>query len=92
MNFLKLMKAQGNSMAPIIGNGDIVMIDRLSTHIRGNIYAVYVDSTIMLKRLEPLVNGRVRISSDNFIYKEYEAPVSDVKVMGHVIWIAKELL
>lgn len=87
-----LMKVSGDSMYPTFSDGDIVMIDTSRTRlIPGKIFALRINDTIMLKRLEPLLGGNVRIFSDNQLYKAYEAPKEDVHILGQAIWLAKEL-
>ena len=87
-----LLKVRGDSMHPTISDGDTVMIDTARTRIiPGKIFALRMDDTVMLKRLEPLPGGKVRIISDNPIYKEYEADSGSIHILGQVVWVAKEL-
>jgi phage repressor protein C with HTH and peptisase S24 domain len=89
-----LMLVHGNSMSPTLENGDLVMIDHGRRIIHdGGLYAIRIDRTIAVKRLELLVTGHVRIISDN--REEYglsEVPVQDLVVLGRIIWYARELL
>ncbi len=87
-----LMRVRGDSMHPTISDGDTVMIDTARKNITpGKIFALRMEDTVMLKRLEPMPGGKVRIISDNPIYKEYEADSDSIHILGQVIWIAKEL-
>lgn len=89
-----LMDVFGNSMAPEIKDGDTVLIDQSQTDIfAGTVYAVGVEDTIMIKRIEKHPRKLVLLS-DN---KEY-APIflSDeemdrVRIIGKVLWICREL-
>ncbi|BBO87620.1 S24 family peptidase [Desulfosarcina ovata] len=89
-----LMDVFGNSMAPEIKDGDTVLIDQSQTDVfAGSIYAVGVEDTIMVKRIEKHPRKLVLLS-DN---KEY-APIflSDeemdrVRIIGKVLWICREL-
>ena len=89
-----LMDVFGNSMAPEIKDGDTVLIDQSQTGIiAGTVYAVGVEDTIMVKRIEKHPRKLVLLS-DN---KEY-APIflSDeemdrVRIIGKVLWICREL-
>lgn len=50
-------------------------------------------STIVIKRLENIVGGRVRIISDNRAEAPpYEAEARDIRIIGQVIWFAGELV
>ena len=89
-----LMDVFGNSMSPEIKDGDTVLIDQSQTDIyAGTVYAVGVEDTIMVKRIEKHPRKLVLLS-DN---KEY-APIylSDdemdrVRILGKVLWVCREL-
>ena len=89
-----LMDVFGNSMTPEIKDGDTVLIDQSRKDIfAGTIYAVGIDDTIMVKRVEKHP-GRLVLLSDN---KEYapifldENEIDSVRIIGKVIWICREL-
>jgi phage repressor protein C with HTH and peptisase S24 domain len=88
-----LMDIFGNSMEPELKDGDTVLIDTSQKDIlAGAIYAVGVDDTIMVKRIEKHPQKLVLLS-DN---KDY-APVylaggdsASVRVIGKVLWAGRE--
>lgn len=87
------MEVFGESMEPFIREGDTVLIDQSRTDvIAGAIYAVGVEDTILIKRLEKLPNQLV-LKSDN---KDYEPiflgldQMDTVRVLGKVIWSCRE--
>jgi phage repressor protein C with HTH and peptisase S24 domain len=84
----------GDSMAPTFENGDVVMIDQGRKHIKsGCIYALGIDDSILIKRLDPLIGSRVRVISDNKQeYETYTVDHGDIHVIGRVIWYARELV
>ena len=90
---LVLMFVQGDSMEPVIMDGDIVMIDRgrLDIHT-GRIYAIGVSDTIMIKRLELLPDQKVNVISDNKGYSPYIIGCDTIRIIGQVIWFARELV
>ena len=71
-NNIYLMQVEGDSMEPLIADGDTVMIDagRKTIHT-GRIYALGVSDAIMVKRLELLPDGQIRIISVNPAYSPY---------------------
>jgi phage repressor protein C with HTH and peptisase S24 domain len=93
MSRMVLMDIFGNSMEPEIKDGDTVLIDESQKDIlAGAVYAVGVDDTIMVKRLEKHPNKLV-LHSDN---REY-APIylqgdeiNSIRIIGKVIWICRE--
>lgn len=89
-----LMDVFGNSMTPEIKDGDTVLIDQSQNDIiAGAIYAVGIEDTIMVKRIEKHPRKLVLIS-DN---KEYApiylagAEINNVRIIGKVLWICREL-
>jgi len=89
-----LMDIFGNSMAPEMKDGDTVLIDQEQNNIlSGAIYAVGVEDTIMVKRVEKHPNTLVLLSEN----KDY-APIhlksgesGSLRIIGKVIWICREL-
>jgi len=89
-----LMDIFGNSMEPELKDGDTVLIDMAQKAIlAGAIYAVGLDDTILVKRLEKRPDKLV-LFSDN---KDYDPiyleriEMSNVRIIGKVIWICREL-
>ena len=85
---LILMRVTGDSMDPEIRNGATVMIDLGRKHIKNNcIFALGIEDTIIIKELERLPGGRVRVISKNRTeYPPYEADVADLHIIGQVVW------
>jgi phage repressor protein C with HTH and peptisase S24 domain len=89
-----LMDIFGNSMEPELKAGDTVLIDESQKDIlAGAFFAVGVDDTIMVKRLEKHPNKLVLISDNNDyapIYLEGEE-INTVRIIGKVIWVCRSL-
>ncbi|MBN1906119.1 MAG: S24 family peptidase [Deltaproteobacteria bacterium] len=89
-----LMEVFGNSMEPELKSGDSVLVDTSQNNIiAGLIYAVGIEDTILLKRVEKHP-GRILLRSDN---REYEPIIIEVeninslRVIGCVIWASRTL-
>ena len=88
-----LMDIFGNSMEPELKDGDSVLIDESQKDIlAGAVYAVGVDDTIMVKRVEKHPNKLVLLSEN----RDY-APIflkgsecQSVRIIGKVIWVGRE--
>ncbi len=88
-----LMDIFGNSMEPELRDGDTVLIDESQKGIiAGALYAVGVDDTIMVKRVEKHPNKLV-LRSDN----QHYAPIylqgdesTSVRIIGRVVWVGRE--
>lgn len=91
---LVLMTIQGDSMFPTLQAGDLVMVDRGRQAIRsGYLYAYSSgDDLIHIKRLEPRGDRILIISDNTSMYPAYEADRTAVRVIGQVVWYARELV
>lgn len=94
INKMVLMDIFGNSMEPAMMDGDTILIDESQKDIlAGAIYAVGVDDTIMVKRLEKHPNKLVLLS-DNKDYSSiyiHGSDINSVRIIGKGIWICREL-
>lgn len=88
-----LMEVVGNSMEPEIKEGDMVLIDQSRSDIlSGGIYAVGVEETVMVKRVERLP-GTLVLRSDNVDYSPIHLSgdeLNNVRVIGKVLWTSRE--
>ena len=93
-NKMVLMDIFGNSMEPEMKDGDTILIDESQKDIlAGAIYAVGIDDTIMVKRVEKHPNKLVLLS-DNKDYSPIYLQgneINSVRIIGKVIWISREL-
>ena len=89
-----LMDVFGNSMTPEIKDGDTILIDQSQTDIiAGTVYAVGVEDTIMVKRIEKHPRKLVLLS-DNTEYAPIflsDEEMDRVRIIGKVLWICREL-
>ena len=92
-NRMVAMEVFGQSMEPIIKEGDTVLIDQSQNNIlAGAIYAVGVEDTILIKRLEKHPNKLV-LCSDNRDYEPIylrKEEMDKIRIIGKVIWSCRE--
>jgi len=91
---MSLIKVSGDSMEPTLISGDLVLVDHSKTYIdpQGGIYAITMNDTIMIKRLQIIYqNHKVLVISDNDHYEPIETDLDSVQINGKVIWFAREL-
>lgn len=88
-----LMGVVGNSMEPEIREGDTVLVDQSRSDVlAGGIYAVGVEDTVMVKRIEKLP-GQLVLRSDNPDYAPIHLSGDElrtVRVIGRVLWVSRE--
>lgn len=92
-----IARAHGESMAPTLNNGDVVLIDRAKAEPPSKpravgdtrpakIYALLDDGGARIKRVELAAPGMLAILSDNPASAPEFRPVSDVTIIGRVVW------
>jgi phage repressor protein C with HTH and peptisase S24 domain len=89
-----LMDTFGNSMEPEIKDGDTVLIDEAQKDVlAGAIYAVGIDDTIMVKRVEKHPHKLVLLSDNRDYSPIYLSgnEIDSVRIIGKVIWICRQL-
>lgn len=90
------MRATGDSMEPTIQNGAPVVIDTSESgrQVRsGRIYAIRIEGEPLLKRIDRLPGGRIRIRSDNPSpsYSPIDVEESAIEIVGRAVWAPLEL-
>jgi phage repressor protein C with HTH and peptisase S24 domain len=85
------MRCKGDSMEPTVQDGAPVVIDtsdRGRTVQSGRVYAISIDGELLLKRLDRLPGGLLRVRSDNLapMYSAFELPESSIEVVGRAVW------
>ncbi len=90
-----LVDIYGTSMEPELKHGDTVMIDTSQKDIlAGSIYAVGIEDTIMVKRIEKHP-GKLVLRSDN---KDYEPvylsrnEMDGFRIIGKIVWISRNVI
>jgi phage repressor protein C with HTH and peptisase S24 domain len=95
---LSIIDVKGESMAPTLGNGDTIMVDRGDAieRLRDGIYVLRLDDALMVKRvaLAPR-RGKagLTISSDNPHYPNWpDVDPALVDIVGRVVWSCRRLV
>lgn len=89
-----LMLVLGDSMYPTIQEGDMVMVDRGRDYPQsGKVFAFTPgDDIIQLKRLESRGDQLHIISDNSAIYQPFDLPSDQIRIIGQVIWFARQLV
>lgn len=90
-----MIKVEGDSMAPTLGDGDDILVAMPSdgtSRRRDGIHVLRMDDALIVKRLAFRPDGRLSVTSDNALYPSYPdvAPES-VSIMGRVIWAGRRV-
>lgn len=95
---LSIIDVKGESMAPTLGNGDSIMVDRSDNmaRLRDGIYVLRLDDALMVKRvsLSPRREcAGLTVSSDNPHYPSWpDIDPALVDIVGRVVWSCRRLV
>lgn len=86
---IKVITALGDSMEPLVKDGDAVFIDiKDAEFIREGVYAVIVDGELFIKRIQRLPGKCLRFKSENPSYDPFDIAADsniEVRIIGRVI-------
>ncbi len=92
---LSIVRVEGDSMAPTLGDGDDVLLDHREAGQpqRDGIFVLRVDERLLVKRLAVHPMGRhVTVQSDNPAYPDWpDCSIEDITCIGRVIWAGRKV-
>ena len=87
--FLSAIAVAGDSMEPLLHDGDEILVDTTPGPAGGQkpgIHVVRIADALLVKRVEWPAPGRIRLVSENPAYVPLELPGAEVAVLGRVVW------
>lgn len=90
---LQIIRITGDSMEPEYRSGDQVMVDRSQNKLREGVHVIRLDQELVLKRIQLLGGGGVRLISNNPKYQPEEKRLDEAgfEVIGRVVWTGRAL-
>jgi len=92
---LSIIRVSGDSMAPTLGDGDDILIDRGdgAERVRDGVYVLRMDDALVVKRLA--LNPATRtlaIRSDNPAYPSWpDCDPASIAIVGRVVWAGRRI-
>jgi phage repressor protein C with HTH and peptisase S24 domain len=83
---LSAIAVAGDSMEPLLRDGDEILVDCTSRPFRVGVHVVRLGEALHVKLLQAVPPGRLRLISKNEAYEPVEVPMTDVDVVGRVVW------
>lgn len=83
---LSAIRVEGDSMEPLLNDGDEILVDRSPRPFRDGIHVVRLGETLMVKRVASAGAGRIALLSQNLAYPPVEVAVEEVEIIGRVVW------
>lgn len=95
---LRLIHVVGDSMEPDLRAGDIILIDHTDqAGSREGVYVIRMDGALLVKQLQRLPGGVVRVISRNQVYEPFSVQSSSINapggvdIIGRVVWACRRL-
>ncbi|SGY87535.1 XRE family transcriptional regulator [Moritella viscosa] len=91
-----LMLVDGDSMQPTLKNGSMIMVNKDVDNLSDGIYVMRYDNNLLVKRLQMLPGGIIRVKSDNSMYDPWEITKSqldgeELALIGRVVWTGQKM-
>lgn len=83
---LSLILVEGDSMEPLLNDGDQILVDRSPRPFRDGVHVVRLGDTLMVKRVASAGGGRFSLLSQNLAYPPVSVEAEDVEIIGRVVW------
>lgn len=87
---LSAVRVSGDSMEPLLSDGDTIMLDHSRTTLEGEgVYVILLDDHLYAKRLQRQFDGSVSIISQNKEYQAMTVPkerLDELQIIGRAVW------
>ena len=92
---LSLIRVEGDSMVPTLGDGDEILVDTgdAGERLRDGIYVLRIEDALVVKRVARNPAGaRISIRSDNEAYPGWpDCDPAAVDIVGRVVWAGRRI-
>ncbi len=90
---LRILRARGDSMEPLVGEGDRLIVDiSRRAPATGELAVLWDGLGLVVKRVEAVSGSdpaELRLISANLVYEPYAVPAQDVHMVGKVVWVLR---
>ena len=83
---LSSITVEGDSMEPLLRDGDEILVDRAPRTFRDGVHVVRLGETLMVKRVASVGAGRFALLSQNLAYPAIEVAAEEIEMIGRVVW------
>lgn len=83
---LSAITVRGDSMEPLLRDGDEILVDCTPRPFRDGVHVVRLGDTVMVKRVASARQGMLALLSQNLAYPPVEVAAEEVTIVGRVVW------
>ena len=83
---LSAIRVVGDSMEPLLREGDEVLVDCRDQPFRDGVHVVRLDELLLVKRVASKGGGRYSLLSQNLAYPPIDVGADEFAIIGRVVW------
>ncbi|RJY08265.1 LexA family transcriptional regulator [Aurantiacibacter aquimixticola] len=83
---LSAIRVVGDSMEPLLREGDEVLVDRREQPFRDGVHVVRLDDSLLVKRVASRGGGHFSLLSQNLAYPPIQVGAEEFEIIGRVVW------
>lgn len=83
---LSAIRVVGDSMEPLLREGDEVLVDCRQQPFRDGVHVVRLDELLLVKRVASKGGGRFSLLSQNLAYPPIDVSADEFSIIGRVVW------
>jgi len=83
---LSAIRVVGDSMEPLLREGDEVLVDCRQQPFRDGVHVVRLDELLLVKRVASKGGGRFSLLSQNLAYPPIDVSADEFAIIGRVVW------
>lgn len=83
---LSAIRVMGDSMEPLLRDGDEVLVDERKRPFRDGVHVVRLDDRLLVKRVASQGGGRYSLLSQNLAYPPIAVTADEMEIIGRVVW------
>ena len=83
---LSTIRVMGDSMEPLLRDGDEVLVDERPRPFRDGVHVVRLDDRLLVKRVSSQGAGRYSLLSQNLAYPPLVVDSEEMEIVGRVVW------
>lgn len=92
---LSVISVKGDSMEGVLNDRDVILLNTSDTQASSGLYVLRVDGDLVVKRVQRLPGGVLRVISANEAYATFDVdlnnPPADFGVIGRVVWFGRQI-
>lgn len=91
---LSLIEVRGESMAPLLGDGDEILVAAIDRgeRVRDGVYVLRREGALLVKRVSRQPgSSRLTVTSDNPAHPSWDCEPGEIEVVGRVIWAGRRI-